>query len=521
MNTERTRWRRQGGAARVAVGVALAVLVLLALATGGRAEDRTSEPLNLWPVYDEREDPLERAHVRSGVGPLLMSSHSTEGEVSEFAFRPFFFWREEQASQRLEWDFLYPFVTYRRTEGDWEIKFLEVLNARGEGVPQAGREERADFFPFYFSGVRENGERYRAIMPFWGKAYDRIFQEEIEFVAFPLYARMVRGGATTTYFPWPFLSVTRGENQSGFRFIPLYGEETKQGVFEKRFVLWPLYLHQKTGLDGDDPEDVLAILPFYVSDRSRAVDSTTVLWPFFTYTEQRERHYEQLDAPWPFFMTAWGEGRKAFKLFPLYMDDRKFLRNAYLMREINYRDRFVLFPLYARSEEEIIGNRKVRDRILWYLYSDSRSEGTDGSSRRIDAWPLVRYERDREGAVVFQTLALLEAFMPGNEWIERSYSPLWALYTYRASAEGESVHSFLWNLLRHEETKAGRAIEVLGPLLAYREAGERAHFSLLGGLVRYDVQGDVRSLRLGGANAVTWVATPQPVANLASAGGIR
>ena len=107
--------------------------------------------------------------------------------------------------------------------------------------------------------------------------------------------------------------------------------------------------------------------------------------------------------------------------------------------------------------------------MLWYLYSDAREDGRDGSTRRVDAWPFVRYERDREGSVLFQSLALLEAFLPANEWIERNYSPLWSLYTYRANPAGESVHSFLWNFLRHEETQAGRSIEVLGPLFAYRE----------------------------------------------------
>jgi hypothetical protein len=203
------------------------------------------------------------------------------------------------------------------------------------------------------------------------------------------------------------------------------------------------------------------------------------------------------------------------------MEDHKVLRDEFLMREIRYDDFAVLFPLYIRQREEIIGSRKVRHRIFWYLYSDIQEEGRDGSTRRIDAWPLMRYDRDREGTVVFQALALLEAMLPRNEWIERNYSPLWALYTYRANPAGESVHSFLWNLVRHEETQAGRSIEVLGPVLAYQEVGEDTRFSFLGGLLRYEVKGGERSLRLGGAAVATWTATPQAVATLEAAGGMR
>jgi hypothetical protein len=297
----------------------------------------------------------------------------------------------------------------------------------------------------------------------------------------------------------------------------------KEGVFEKSFVLWPFFLRQRTGLDGNEPEDVLWIFPFYIARRSPLLDQTTVVWPLFTHTEDRAKHYEQWDVLWPFVKYARGEGRQTRIFFPFYMEDHKLLKDEYLMREIRYDDFAVLYPLYIRQREEIIGSRKARDRILWFLYSDTREEGRDGSSRRIDAWPLMRYDRDREGTVVFQTLALLEAFVPRNEWVERNYSPLWALYTYRANPAGESVHSFLWNLLRHEETPAGRSVELLGPLLAYRETtrGEASRFSFLGGLLRYDVTGGARSLRLGGAEVVSWTATPQAVATLEAAGGNR
>ena len=525
MKIYRLGWWRGGGTGRRAAAIALILVAGLGLPAGGHAEDSASGPINLWPVYDNRVNPLDRTRERSGLGPLLWSSRSLDGDVEEFGIRPFFFRREEKANRKLEWDFLYPLTTYRSSEGDWEFKFIEIFNFRAEGSPQAGREDRADFFPFYFSGTRENGEKYLGIMPFGGKVYDRFFGEEAEWVLFPLYYQKMRLGKVTTFFPWPLLSVTRGatpeEGLSGFQIVPLYGQEVKTGVYEKYFALWPFFLYQRIGLDGDEPEETLSILPFYVSRRSPTWDSTTVLWPLFTYTDDRQKNYEQWDVAWPFFRYARGEGRQLFQLFPLYMDDRKVLHNEFLFREIRYRDRFLLFPLYVRNEEEYPDGRKVRDRILWYIYSDTREDGRDGSTRRIDFWPFAHYERDREGAVMFQTLALLEAFLPANEWIERNYSPLWSLYTYRRNPGGESVYSFLWNLLRHEETQAGRSIEVLGPLFHYREAGADTAVSLLGGLVQYEVQQGERSVRLFGEPVITWSEQPQAVAVLDPRGGNR
>lgn len=498
---------------------------MVACAAGAGAAESPPAPVNLWPVFDDRVDPLEKARVRSGVGPILHWSRSLDGSVEEFALRPLFFWRRDAAEDTLEWEFLYPLSTYRRKEDDWDFQFARLVNARAEGSPQAGRGERRDFFPFYFSGVHESGEPYVGVLPFWGKVYDRLFWEEWEWALFPLYMRTVRTGAQNWYFPWPLLSVVRGvspeDRHRGFRFVPFYGEEIKEGAFEKYFAAWPFFLYQRTGLDGDEPEEVRAFFPLYVARRSPKWDQITVLWPFYVYTDDRGRGYEQWDVAWPIFKYARGESRQALWLLPLFYDDRKLLRDEFLFREIRYHDFAVLFPLFIRNTEEIIGSRKERSRILWFLYSDTREEGRDGSTRRIDAWPLLRYERDREGAVVFQTLALVEAILLRNEWIERNYSPLWALYTYRANPEGESVHSFLWNLVRHEETRQGRSIEVLGPLFAFRETGAEAQCSWLGGLVRYEVRGGVRSLRLGAWNLATWAEAPQVLATTDAGGGVK
>jgi len=520
-----TRWQRLARRVRARVrgaGLALALALVLGVPAGAQAAEPAGRPLNLWPFYDERDDPVERAHYTGGLGPLVLSGRSQDGAVEELALRPLFYRREDKVRQVLEWEALYPLLTYSRHEEDWEFQFLQLLSARNEGSRPTERERRADFFPFYLSGTTEEGEEYRAVLPFGGRALNRLGQDELEFVLFPLYARFVKQGVETRYFPWPLVSVTRGEGgHSGFRLVPLYGQEEKPGVFEKRFALWPLFLHQRTGLDGPDPEETLALLPLYVSQRSAARERTTWLWPLFSYTKDRERAYEEWDLPWPFIKIARGEGRTITRVFPLFAVEERVLRNEFLLRELKSHDLFVLFPLYLRSVEEIPGNRKVRDRILWYLYSDTREEGTDGSTRRVDAWPFFHYTRDREGRVAFQALALLEAFMPDDEKLARNYSPLWSVYTYRRTPEGETVHSFLWNLVRQEETGAGSTVEILGPVLSYREAEEHTHFSLLGGLFAYEVRHDVRAVRLFGGRVLSWHPVPQAIATLDPAGGMQ
>ncbi len=246
-----------------------------------------------------------------------------------------------------------------------------------------------------------------------------------------------------------------------------------------------------------------------------------MLWPFFNYTRDRERQYEQWDAPWPLVQIARGEGRTINRFLPFISVERRVLQHEFLLKEMVSTELIVLFPLYSQSVDEIATGRTVRDRVLWWLYSDTRQTGQDGNIRRIDSWPFFHYERDREGAVRFWTLALLEPFMPGNEKIEQSYSPLWSIYTYRRNAAGDSAWSFLWNLLRQEDTRQGVTVEILGPVLTYREAGENAHLSMLGGLFEYKVRHGVRSVRLFRNLVLTWTPMPQPVAALDPTGGSR
>jgi hypothetical protein len=513
-----TRRARLGGWA--AAGCLL--LGLLAVpAAGEEVAGAEPAPLNLWPVYQDRVDAVDRAKVQEGLGPFVASQRALDGSSEDFALRPFFHRQDERRPlDRTEWELLYPLMTYSRTGQDWEFQFLQLINFRHEGLPHE-REQRADFFPFYLSGTTETGQRYQGVLPVYGRVYDRLGQDEADWVMFPLYAHFVKQGVETQYFPWPLLSRTRGEKRSGFRVIPFYGEDRQEGVSEMRFVLWPLFIQQRTGLNSDNPEETLSVLPFYIRQHSQTRDSTTVLWPFFNYTRDRERQYEQWDAPWPLVQIARGEGRTTNRFLPFFSVERRVLRHEFLLKEMVSTNLIVLFPLYSQSVDEVATGRTVRDRVLWWLYSDTRETGQDGVTRRIDSWPLFHYERDREGAVSFWTLALLEPFMPGNEKVEQSYSPLWSIYTYRRNAAGDSAWSFLWNLLRQEDTRQGVTVEILGPILTYREAGENAHLSLLGGLFQYEVRHGVRFVRLFRDLALSWTPVPQRVATLDSTGGSR
>jgi hypothetical protein len=488
----------------------------------GVAPEIPARALNLWPFYDERFDPVDRAVTRSGLGPFFFASRALDGSVAQRAFRPVYHWQYERQLDREEVEGLYPLVQYSRSERDTQLQILYVFDVRREGSTPAEREERLDLFPLYMSGRTDTGQAYRWVFPFYGTVYDRMGRDEIEIVLFPLYMRTAYRGWESRFTPWPILKHMSGaDGRTGFHLWPLYGEETIPGKYDWHFFLWPFFMSRRTDLDTDNPEESTVALPFVMTIRSPARDTTTYLWPLFTYKVDRERQFEEWQFPFPLFIIARGETRHVTRFLPFFTVERYVLKDLLLVKEMRVTNLAILYPLYIRTVDETATSVTVRDRILWWLYSDQRETGRDGDARRVDMWPLLRYVRDREGWVTFQALAPLEAFMPGNEVFERNWSPLWALYTYRRNPAGDRVHSILWNLVRYEATQAGWTLEILGPLVAYREQGQESRLSLLGGALCLEHANGVRSVRLFRETVLTWRDSLPVLAALDPPGGAR
>ena len=510
-----------------ALGLVLALLPAPAGAgdaggAGGEAADIPRRSLNLWPFYDERYDPVDRAVTRSGLGPIVFESRAVDGSLTRWGVRPLTHWQYDTQLDREEHEGLYPVVQYTRYEQDTQLQILYAFDVRREGSMPEEREERLDLFPLYMSGRTDTGQTYRWLFPFYGTVYDRMGRDEMQIVLFPLYLRTQYRGWDNQFAPWPFVKFMTGvDGRTGFHLWPLYGEETIPGKYEWRFFLWPFFMSRRTDLDTENPEESTVALPFVMTIRSPAQDTTSYLWPLFTHRVDRERKFEEWQFPFPLFIISRGESRHVTRFLPFFTVERYVLKNLLLVKEMHVTNLALLYPLYIRTVDETATSRTVRDRILWWLYSDIRETGRDGDARRVDVWPLFRYVRTREGWVTFQALAPLEAMMPGNEVFERNWSPLWALYTYRRNPAGDQVHSLLWNLARYEETQAGWSLELLGPLFAYREEGQDSRLSLLAGALSLEHAGGVRRVRLFQESLLAWRDAPQVLAALDPLGGAR
>ena len=345
----------------------------------------------------------------------------------------------------------------------------------------SNRNKRYYLFPFLFYGEEEQGT-YMAFFPFGGKLYNWFGRDRISFTLFPLYSRTERGTRRVDNVLWPFFAKISGENESGYKFWPIYGQSSKEGVYRKKFFLWPIFFSESRKLDSDNPEEVRAAWPFYVSRESPEKSFNAVLWPFFYKLEDRVKGYEQWNFPWPLFRVTKGENYHGVKLLPLVADETMDVK----------RQRWYLWPIYKIEELDTDLLTRRRDRVLFFLYSDTRETKweTGDSMRRINFWPFFGYH-SKNGVSLFHALSLIEPFFPGNESIERLWAPLWRVYQKKWDQQGNQATSLLWNLY-WSERQGDRLAWELFPLLEYRRhSSEQKSLSVLKGLVSYrsDAQG--------------------------------
>ncbi len=215
--------------------------------------------------------------------------------------------------------------------------------------------------------------------------------------------------------------------------------------------MWPIHFRQNNGIGTDNPERLRANIPFYASLRSPLRDSTSVLWPFFNWIDDREKNYREYEMPWPFIIFAHGPGKHAVRIFPFYS-------HAYNNELV---DNFYVWPIYKFNSIHAPPLDRRRTRIAFFLYQNTIDKNTETGKfrRRVDLWPLCLYRRDFDGSSRLQILALMETFFPGSPGIERNWSPLWSIWRSENNpAAGANSQSFLWNLYRRDVAPGAKKI---------------------------------------------------------------
>lgn len=404
-------------------------------------------------------------------GPLLFSHR--QGSRLEWGLRPLVSMVADDG--RREFNLLYPLLTHRSSPAGSRGQLLQFT--RWSSRVGAGPETEWMIFPLVaYQSATPASDAGFALFPLYGSLRNFFAQDRLRFTLFPVWLSMDRRGITSRFVLWPFIGWYTGgpdarQPVQGWKIWPLYGEFSQEGVREDRFVLWPFYIHQRLELSAEHPREQRMLLPFYFS--SHTPEQSIAWWGIWPLTVGRSAdqttNYRNWWVVWPLIHVGRGDTKTVTSVFPFYRAWTR-TRTAELLGAVTQSassSRTILWPVYREISEIGPATRRDRQRVLFFLYSDLRErelqpppDAPPRQSRRIDLWPLFTYNATADGAVAFQTLALVEAVL-NTEAIKRNYSPLWSVAAYRRGADGASGVALLWGLVQWGATEHERSIRLL------------------------------------------------------------
>ena len=456
----------------------LSCVGLLILASGCCSVCPGADNFHAGPLYDHFSLTLDSGERTEAAGPFYYAQESQSEKM--WAVPPLFLHDSDPDVERNEYNFLYPLLTYEKYGEEYRWQLIQLFSFSGGQQPDDSGIKHFTIFPFYFQQRSpDTNENYTAFFPFYGHLNGRLFRDRIFFIMFPIYGQTQKRDVVNDNYSYPFFNVNHGDGMHGWQFWPFAGAEHKVvttstngfgevetvGGYDKSFALWPFYLRQNNGIGTGNPEKFRASIPFYVTSRSPMRDSTSVLWPFFTWIDDREKKYREWQDPWPFVIYARGEGKSTSRVFPLFSrsHNNEIENDSYL------------WPVYQYHRLHADPLDRIRKRILFYLYDDTVEKNTETGTeeRRVDMLPFFTYHRDFNGNSRLQILALIEPVLPDNRGIERNWSPLWSLWRAEDNPKtGAGSRSLLWNLYRSDKTLDSKKISILFGLFQYQSVGE-------------------------------------------------
>ena len=406
------------------------------------------------PAWHDYKLTLLPGSATEGFGPVW-GREKSEGS-SAWRLSPLISHYADTATERSEYEVLYPAFTYDRFGTEYALHFLQFFQINGSSTVDDESKKRTTLFPIFFRQKSSNPTNdYFALLPLYGHLRNRLFRDEVHFVLAPLWVSSVKRDVQTDNVLFPIFHRRHGNGVHGWQAWPLIGSETKEITYRlnnldeqevvpghrRQFFALPFFIREETGLGTENAVTNRFAFPAYGQTRSPAMDFTSVL--LFTYRTNRQEKFSEWSAPWPFIGAANGPGKTARRFWPFFGHAKSPSQSS----------DFALWPLYTRRSTWGDNFRRNRTRLLYFGYSDTHltQPGSTQEFRRRDLWPFFTYRHDLNGQTRLQVLALAEPLLPNNKSFEPLYAPVWSLYRAEYDPKTEQAsQSLLWNLWRRD-----------------------------------------------------------------------
>jgi hypothetical protein len=333
-------------------------------------------------------------------------------------------------------------------------------------------------FPFFFGGHDPREGSYFAVLPFYGNLKGLLVQDEMRFVLFPLYLHQRAGERQSLHILWPFYNRVWGGDWTGGRLWPFYGRyQSFAGDgrlrYDREFVAWPFYSHRLDEMNVN-PTELSFFFPFYGERKNQRTLGRTYLWPFYQY--HHDRRYDRTTHMGFLLAYRFTEGQTDFwPFFGVKKTNRGTDIGGVIRR--TYRQ-YIVWPIERYSWATDGLGEETRFwllPLLWHFHYIDRDSLETRNFFKV--WPLFSYSR-AGSSVKFDFISPLIFWAEREGW-DRYYSRWFEVFRYRSRPELSG-----WEVL-------------YGAIMYRREPARREKlFSILGGLFECGTRDGDPSLRL-------------------------
>jgi hypothetical protein len=478
--------------ARALRSVALAGLALTSCAT-------FDEDVHLAPFFSNLSTAGGGREIEAVAGMIRVRRPTPSSPVNEWAVRPFISEKLEPNGDALL-RFIVPLGTRRIVGQEYTLQLLPVARYQRDIDIHGHPQWKLLMLPGILWSQDDSGRIVRAFFPFGGVIENFLTFDRITFALFPLFLKTERQGQTSTSFLWPIFNFTsrpKGDaTGGGWRVWPIYGRQTREGQYDRRFYLWPFFHYQRNHLSSNTPEKRWMFFPLIGHTSRGDYRADSVLWPFFGYARNPQTGFWAWDGPWPLV---------------------RILRPGRDKPDDPYRTRF--WPVYSYYK----GDGLESTWALWPLINVRTEVYRDAVRRGEYIFPFWRHwVRTSDEGIVTSWSKLWPLFQNSREGeLERfafpALNPLWNLpviddhyaWIYELITReslGPQIKERTWGGLWRREADENEDRASLAGLWArrqyQREGEEVVETSILFGLVRWRTWSSGSSLM--------WPAVPGP-----------
>ncbi len=379
-------------------------------------------------------------------------------------------------------------------------------------------ENDTGIFPFVLYGVStDEKDRYLHVWPFGGTIKGKLATDSITTYVFPGIALFFLYPVSSYYvlamylvaslvpvyvhytskdydahgILWPLIQWGKSTVRDDVRVMPFYAHSKKKDFYDT--YSYGLLYNVRREYIGNDTLHTIFFVPFYARRwlESGKAESSSLLWPFFSWGYNDKHGNQEINFPWPFVQIRDCDDPYIYKriFFPFY--------GKYIERNSTT---FFITPLYfvlEKQSEWYESRYSIYGILFWYFARDYKREhqryGTHWRFYKL--WPLFHYEYNNRGDSSFALLSLLP--FRDEEGYERLYQPFFSIVEYSSQSNGDKRFGLLLRTYFQSWNDTYFAMKIPFIISYSQKDNSLQHISLLLSFFSYTNDDVIKELRIG------------------------